>query len=62
MGIAFFCKLIVIILDVMMPDMDGVETCVRMRENTKLNGSLITFLTARNEDYTPKAGFECWRS
>jgi two-component system, OmpR family, alkaline phosphatase synthesis response regulator PhoP len=47
-----------IILDVMMPDMDGVETCVRMRENTKLNGSLITFLTARNEDYTQIAGFD----
>jgi two-component system, OmpR family, alkaline phosphatase synthesis response regulator PhoP len=47
-----------IILDVMMPDMDGVETCVKIRENPKLNSTLITFLTARNEDYTQIAGFD----
>ncbi|MDQ3190505.1 MAG: response regulator transcription factor [Bacteroidota bacterium] len=46
------------ILDVMMPDMDGVETCSKIRENPKFNNSLIAFLTARNEDYTQIAGFE----
>jgi two-component system, OmpR family, alkaline phosphatase synthesis response regulator PhoP len=47
-----------IVIDVMMPGMDGVETCVKLRENTKLNNTLITFLTARNEDYTQIAGFD----
>lgn len=47
-----------IILDVMMPEMDGIETCSRMRENPKLRNSLILFLTARNEDYSQIAGFE----
>jgi two-component system, OmpR family, alkaline phosphatase synthesis response regulator PhoP len=47
-----------VILDIMMPDMDGVETCVKMRENSKLNNTLISFLTARNEDYTQIAGFD----
>lgn len=47
-----------IILDVMMPDMDGVETCVKIRENPRLKNSLIAFLTARNEDYTQIAGFD----
>ncbi|MFN4233900.1 MAG: response regulator transcription factor [Bacteroidia bacterium] len=47
-----------IILDVMMPDMDGVETCIKMREHTKLKNTLIIFLTARNEDYSQIAGFD----
>lgn len=47
-----------IILDVMMPDMDGVETCIKMRENPKLKNTLIIFLTARNEDYSQIAGFD----
>lgn len=47
-----------IILDVMMPDMDGVETCFKMRENSKLKNTLIIFLTARNEDYSQIAGFD----
>ncbi|HET6243231.1 MAG: response regulator transcription factor [Bacteroidetes bacterium] len=46
------------ILDVMMPGMDGVETCIQIRENPKFKDSLIAFLTARNEDYTQIAGFE----
>lgn len=47
-----------IILDVMMPDMDGVETCIKMREHPKLKNTLIIFLTARNEDYSQIAGFD----
>lgn len=47
-----------IILDVMMPDMDGIETCRSLRENKKLENSVITFLTARNEDYSQIAGFD----
>lgn len=47
-----------IILDVMMPDMDGVETCIKMREHAKLKNTLIIFLTARNEDYSQIAGFD----
>lgn len=47
-----------ILLDVMMPEMDGIETCVRMREIESLKPSMIAFLTARNEDYSQIAGFE----
>lgn len=47
-----------IILDVMMPEMDGIETCREMREIKDLKNVLIAFLTARSEDYTQIAGFE----
>lgn len=47
-----------ILLDVMMPEMDGMETCIQIRENSKLKNSLIAFLTARGEDYSQIAGFE----
>ena len=47
-----------IILDVMMPDMDGIETCREIREVKSLKDVLIAFLTARGEDYTQIAGFE----
>ena len=47
-----------IILDVMMPDMDGIETCAKIRETPHLNNCIITFLTARNEDYSQIAGFD----
>lgn len=47
-----------IILDVMMLQMDGVETCLKLREEEKLNKTIITFLSARAEDYSHIAGLE----
>ncbi|MEI7594479.1 MAG: response regulator transcription factor [Bacteroidota bacterium] len=47
-----------IILDVMMPEMDGIETCRELRANDSLKGTIIIFLTARSEDYSQIAGFE----
>ena len=47
-----------ILLDVMMPEMDGIETCEELRKNRSLDESLIVFLTARGEDYSQIAGFE----
>jgi len=47
-----------VILDVMMPEMDGMETCTSMRNMPELNDPLIVFLTARGEDYSQIAGFE----
>ena len=47
-----------IILDVMMPDMDGIETCREIRGIEGLKNVMVTFLTARNEDYSQIAGFE----
>lgn len=47
-----------IILDVMMPEMDGIEACEKMREMPELANAVITFLTARGEDYSQVAGFE----
>ena len=47
-----------ILLDVMMPEMDGVEVCREIREMSELKDVLIAFLTARGEDYSQIAGFE----
>jgi len=47
-----------VILDVMMPDMDGIETCRQIRDMPELKNVLIAFLTARGEDYSQIAGFE----
>ncbi|MGB7785909.1 MAG: response regulator transcription factor [Salinimicrobium sp.] len=47
-----------IILDVMMPEMDGIETCHQMRKEPELKETVITFLTARGEDYSQMAGFD----
>ncbi|QQS50795.1 MAG: response regulator transcription factor [Bacteroidota bacterium] len=47
-----------ILLDVMMPEMDGIETCERLREIKTLDKTIIAFLTARGEDYSQVAGFD----
>lgn len=47
-----------ILLDVMMPGMDGIEVCQILRDNPRLENTLICFLTARSEDYSQVAGFE----
>jgi len=47
-----------ILLDVMMPEMDGMETCAEIRKLPELSNTLVAFLTARNEDFSQIAGFE----
>lgn len=47
-----------ILLDMMMPEMDGIETCEKIRESEKLKSVLVAFLTARGEDYSQIAGFD----
>lgn len=47
-----------ILLDVMMPGMDGIETCDLIRKEPGMEESLIAFLTARGEDYSQVAGFD----
>ena len=46
-----------IILDVMMPEMDGIEACEKIRETPSLEDTLVLFLTARAEEYSELAGF-----
>ncbi len=48
----------IVLLDVMMPEMDGIETCRTMREMPQFEHTIIAFLTARMEDYSQIAGFE----
>lgn len=47
-----------ILLDIMMPKMDGIEACEKIRKIKSLENVLIAFLTARGEDYSQVAGFE----
>ena len=47
-----------VLLDVMMPQMDGMETCMELRNNDQLEHTVIAFLTARGEDYSQIAGFD----
>lgn len=47
-----------VILDVMMPVMDGIETCQLIRKDTQIIQPIIAFLTSRSEDYSQVAGFE----
>lgn len=47
-----------IIMDVMMPEMDGIEACEMIRNTPGLENTIITFLTARGEDYSQVAGFD----
>ena len=46
-----------IILDIMMPEMDGIEACEKIRATEGLENVLVTFFTARGEDYSQVAGF-----
>ena len=48
----------IILLDVMMPEMDGIEACRLIREMPSLKNSRIIFLSARNEDYTQLSAFD----
>tara|TARA_B110000003_G_scaffold42848_2_gene40200 strand:+ start:7338 stop:8036 length:699 start_codon:yes stop_codon:yes gene_type:complete len=47
-----------ILLDIMMPEMDGIETCEKIRTVKNLENTIIAFLTARSEDYSQVAGFD----
>ena len=47
-----------IIMDVMMPNMDGIEACSIIRKNPKFNDTIIMFLTARGEDYSHVAAYD----
>lgn len=48
----------IIILDVMMPDLDGIETCYQIKQDISINDPKILFLTARSEDYSEISGLE----
>ncbi|TYP99888.1 two-component system alkaline phosphatase synthesis response regulator PhoP [Tenacibaculum adriaticum] len=47
-----------ILLDIMMPEMDGIEACEKIRKIKSLENVIISFLTARGEDYSQVAGFD----
>lgn len=47
-----------ILLDVMMPEKDGIETCQELREIKELKKTLIVFLSARGEEFSQLAGFQ----
>ena len=47
-----------IIMDVMMPNMDGIEACDKLRSDEKFNDTIIMFLTARGEDYSHVAAYD----
>ena len=47
-----------ILLDIMMPEMDGIEACEKIRKITSLENVIISFLTARGEDYSHVAAYE----
>ena len=45
-----------IVMDVMMPNMDGIEACIKIRETPEISKTIITFLSARSEDYSQISG------
>ena len=56
--IALEIKPHLIVLDVMMPEMDGIEACREIKQNKLLDKTIVIFLTARAEDYSQIAGLE----
>mgnify|MGYP003323011645 CR=1 FL=1 len=48
----------VIIMDIMMPNMDGIEACEELRKKSKFNNTIIMFLSARGEDFSYVAAFD----
>lgn len=48
----------VVLLDIMMPELDGIETCRELRADDEFKNTIIAFLTARSEDYSQIAGFD----
>ena len=57
-GIAMNKEPDLIILDIMMPELDGIETCRVIKSKPKLHDTFVIFLTARAEEYSEIAGFE----
>ena len=57
-GMAYKISPNLIIMDVMMPNMDGIEACEKLRSDAKFNDTIIMFLTARGEDYSHVAAYE----
>jgi two-component system alkaline phosphatase synthesis response regulator PhoP len=47
-----------VVLDIMMPELDGIETCRQLRDSVENKNLLVAFLTARNEEYSQIAGFD----
>jgi len=60
LGVEMAKKLLpdLVLLDVMMPEMDGMEACSEIREHGPLAQTVVAFLTARGEDYSQIAGFD----
>jgi two-component system, OmpR family, alkaline phosphatase synthesis response regulator PhoP len=48
----------IILLDIMMPEMDGIEACSQLKEISSLSNTIIIFLSARNENFTQIAAFD----
>jgi len=48
----------IILLDIMMPEMDGIEVCSKIKELSSLSNTLVIFLSARNDDFTQIAAFD----
>ena len=49
-----------IVLDVMMPNLNGIDTCERLRQDDRFQNTIIMFLTARGEDYSLVAAYDVW--
>jgi two-component system alkaline phosphatase synthesis response regulator PhoP len=48
----------IVLLDIMMPKMDGIEVCRHLRKDSRFDETIIIILTARGEEYSEVAGFE----